>query len=119
MVQGIALTEQDLEGIPAPSRVQREMARPRRHRAAGTDDLPDEHVEAAADVLTALDLPILLKTHIFSAEPFQWKGGLLAHLRKPAHPASKAEGWRAILITDATGQNKGASPGPPGPHSSF
>ena len=71
-------------------------------RAAGVTGLPCEAYAGDALGAAMVHGPLLLKAQIQGVVPAHWRGGRAAPIPKPGKPPSAKEGWRSVLLHEAS-----------------
>ena len=108
-----ALARMDRAGLGAPPGdhelqmlrteldVERTIAKFKRQKATGPNQIPTDLLKAAAAVVAQQLVCLYTKAAMHAKEPTSWKGGFVAPLHKKG-PMSSAKSYRSIFISDYT-----------------
>eukprot|EP00969_Alexandrium_andersonii_P217840 9622643-Alexandrium_andersonii.AAC.1 len=88
--------------LPAISDVARLIAKAKTGRAVGEDCIPAEFYKADPMRSARMLHPLLLKSIIYSYEPFLWRGGLIHCVWKGKEDPAKRDAHRAVVLADAS-----------------
>ncbi|CAE7536967.1 Dnah2 [Symbiodinium sp. CCMP2592] len=71
-------------------------------RAAGVSGIPPEALSGDALGAAMAHFPLLLKTQAHGTAPALWRGGRAVAIPKPSKNPSTLEGWRSIILHEAS-----------------
>ena len=98
---GVPSGDHELVMLPTELEVQRTIAKFKRQKATGPNQIPTDLLKAAPAVVSQQLVCLYTKAAMHAKEPTSWKGGYVAPLYKKG-PMSSAKSYRSIFISDYT-----------------
>lgn len=90
--------------FPSAWQLQAEVARLKRGKAPGPNQITPSILKAAGPVFAKQLTLLTTKAVAHATEPFTWRGGQLVPLHKGKGPADDPQSYRSIFVSDYTGK---------------
>lgn len=90
----------DLASLPQLGEVEQYIHKAKRHKAAGSDQLPSDIYKIDPQTSAKLLYPLLVKCALRCTEPLRWRGGLVVALPKSIVTSYHADKFRSIMLAD-------------------